>query len=509
MAKEKFREKREGEKTADYRVAKEAWKREQEAKKQEGSKAAGDAKPTKLEGEKTSEYRERVDDWKSAPAPSSSSSSKPSKTTPSFEDTRSRNSSGPVAPGKNSNSNAGIAPINTIQSTIRGPVSSSYQGSKAAGDAKPVKQEGEKTSDYRDRVEDWREAPTRFAGEMTDDLIRGWKDDGSKADGDPKPVKREGEKTKDYRERVEDWREAVDDLSKANGDPRPVKQEGEKTRDYRERVQDWRGEETRFAGEKIKEPIDDVATSGGSSSGTASSGNGGSGKGDSTAPDSDPIDMSLYGDISLPGFSTKIYTSPRFDSPDYVPGETISANPSASGASKSSDETRFAGDAIASKGKGEPTPGAGSKITTKIDSNTGVEGNKLDNGSVIVNGGGTAIGGNNEFTNEFEKDFNGEVDFSNFEGSFINNGNINSDLSVNFNYGDMAEFYGDGDGGYDPAKSMIESYGNAWSAIAQNNNRAARGAGQFTGIFMNAMNNSGLLGTGEQEEEEKKNNKKQ
>ena len=206
-----------------------------------------------------------------------------------------------------------------------------------------------------------------------------------------------------------------------------------------------------------------------------------------------PKDMSLYGDISLPGYSTNIYTSPRFDQDEF----------------QVQPETRFAGDEIASRGRKEPYPGAGSKITTKIDSNTGVEGNKLDNGSVIVNGGGTAIGGNNEFTNEFEKDFNGEVDFSNFEGSFINNGNINSDLSVNFNYGDMAEFYGDGDGGYDPAKSMIESYGNAWSAIAQNNNRAARGAGQFTGIFMNAMNNSGLLGTGEQEEEEKKNNKKQ
>ena len=67
MAKE-FRARKEGEKVADYRVAKEAWKRKQEAKAQEGSKAAGDAKPTKLEGEKTSEYRNRVGDWREAPA---------------------------------------------------------------------------------------------------------------------------------------------------------------------------------------------------------------------------------------------------------------------------------------------------------------------------------------------------------------------------------------------------------------------------------------------------------
>ena len=438
MAKQEFREKREGEKTADYRVAKEAWKREQEAKEQEGSKAAGDAKPTKLEGEKTSEYRERVDDWKSGPAPSSSSSSNPSKTIPSFEDTRSSNSSGPVAPGKNSNSNAGIAPINTIQSTIRGPVSSSYQGSKAAGDAKPVKQEGEKTSDYRDRVEDWREAPTRFAGEMTDDLIRGWKDDGSKADGDPKPVKREGEKTKDYRERVEDWREAVDELSKANGDPRPVKQEGEKTKDYRERVQDWRGEETRFAGEKIKEPIDDEATSGGNSGGTAS--------------DSKPIDMSRYGSIGLPTASTNIYTSPRLEN------------------------------------------------TTVNDNNSSVEGNTVDNGSTVVNDGGTGIGGSNETDTTYNQDFNGRVDVG---GNLTNYGVLNSDLSINFNYQDMMNVYGDGSNGYDPAKSMMESYGNAWNAIAQNNNRAARGTGQFTNIYMNAMNNSGLLKMDNEEDKDK------
>ena len=62
-----FRARREGESVKDYRVKKEAWKRRQDAKAQEGSKADGDARPTKLEGEKTAEYRARVTDWREAP----------------------------------------------------------------------------------------------------------------------------------------------------------------------------------------------------------------------------------------------------------------------------------------------------------------------------------------------------------------------------------------------------------------------------------------------------------
>lgn len=59
-----------------------------------------------------------------------------------------------------------------------------------------------------------------------------------------------------------------------------------------------------------------------------------------------------------------------------------------------------------------------------------VEGNVLDRGSVIVNGEGIGIGGNDKVKTEYNQDFNGEV---NVKGDYYNTGISNSDLSVNNN----------------------------------------------------------------------------
>ena len=61
----------------------------------------------------------------------------------------------------------------------------------------------------------------------------------------PRPVKKEGEKTKDYRARVEAWRLMNETASKVaaskkGGAAKPTKQEGEKTKDYRNRVSTWK-----------------------------------------------------------------------------------------------------------------------------------------------------------------------------------------------------------------------------------------------------------------------------
>ena len=70
-------------------------------------------------------------------------------------------------------------------------------------------------------------------------------------------------------------------------------------------------------------------------------------------------------------------------------------------------------------------------IDSDIDINTGVKDNDLDRGSVIVNGDGYAIGGNNREKNVYKNDFNGTVDMNNFNGTFINNGNFNSQAGYN------------------------------------------------------------------------------
>ena len=70
-------------------------------------------------------------------------------------------------------------------------------------------------------------------------------------------------------------------------------------------------------------------------------------------------------------------------------------------------------------------------IDSDIDINTGVKDNDLDRGSVIVNGDGYAIGGNNREKNVYKNDFNGKVDMNNFNGTFINNGNFNSQAGYN------------------------------------------------------------------------------
>ena len=125
---------------------------------------------------------------------------------------------------------------------------------------------------------------------------------------------------------------------------------------------------------------------------------------------------------------------------------------------------------------------------TTDESNSGIQSNELDQGSVAVIDG-QGMGGNNEFDNEYDQSFNGTFDVS---GNNTNYGVQNSDLSINFNYAEMMNQYGSGAGGYNPALAMMDAYNNAWQTIAQNNNRAARGAGQFNNIFQNGINMSGL-----------------
>lgn len=113
---------------------------------------------------------------------------------------------------------------------------------------KPIKQPGEKTSDYRVRVGNWKDS-----GKPTNSPA-------PQPTGGGKPVKQEGEKTSDYRNRVGEWKDAgkppaantapIQDNrgnNQGNGPTqnnnyggKPVKQEGEKTADYRDRVQEWK-----------------------------------------------------------------------------------------------------------------------------------------------------------------------------------------------------------------------------------------------------------------------------
>lgn len=131
----------------------------------------------------------------------------------------------------------------------------------------------------------------------------------------------------------------------------------------------------------------------------------------------------------------------------------------------------------------------GSYNDTDIDTNTGVQENELGENSAVANKDSIAMGGGNEYENEYNQDFNGTVDAD----SIVNYGNLNSDLSVNFNWAEMNNAYGDGASGYNPATAGMEAYANSMSAIALNNNAAARNTGQWNNIFMQGMGASGLL----------------
>ena len=250
--------KRDGEKTADYRARVAAWKLKEETASKVASEQKG--KPVKKEGEKTADYRARVEAWKSSQPASSP--------TPTITGPTASGGTGPIAPGAQPSASK---PIVTPKPTPT-PAPPPAAPSKAAGQAKPTKQEGEKTAAYRDRVQTWKSTPApaptptnppskvggdakpvKEAKEKTAayrERVQTWKDTPataptptntpSKASGAIKPVKQEGEKTSAYRDRVQTWRDAPAAPSKAAGDPKPVKQEGEKTSAYRDRVGTWK-----------------------------------------------------------------------------------------------------------------------------------------------------------------------------------------------------------------------------------------------------------------------------
>ena len=83
------------------------------------------------------------------------------------------------------------------------------------------------------------------------------------------------------------------------------------------------------------------------------------------------------------------------------------------------------------------------------------------------------------------------------DGDFMNWGNVNSDLSINFNWNDMFNANAGGSGSgkeFNQAESIMNNSATALNAIDLNNNLRERDPNQFMNVYMQGLQMSGLGG---------------
>ena len=129
----------------------------------------------------------------------------------------------------------------------------------------------------------------------------------------------------------------------------------------------------------------------------------------------------------------------------------------------------------------------------------GVEvGNPGDGSSTNIGEGNAGVGGNNEVGDMFNQDK--EFVLKTGGGNINNYGNLNSDLSVNFNYNDMFNATAGGGSGsnvganWNMGDSIFNNNMNAMATIALKDNQDARNTGQFMNTYMQGLQMSGLAG---------------
>ena len=126
--------------------------------------------------------------------------------------------------------------------------------------------------------------------------------------------------------------------------------------------------------------------------------------------------------------------------------------------------------------------------TTEDNRNQGIADSRID-GSGAQAVGGDAMGGGNTQANDYSRD--NTTTTGDINGSVY--GNVGGDYSVNFNLAEMMQQYGNAGKKFNVGKSMFDNFANAQMTIGQNDNAAEKRKGQFAGIFMNGLQNSGLM----------------
>lgn len=134
-------------------------------------------------------------------------------------------------------------------------------------------------------------------------------------------------------------------------------------------------------------------------------------------------------------------------------------------------------------------------VETNVEDNNVVTDNTLEEGAALTAGDESAtVGGNNDVSDIQNQDK--EFNFTMGNNGTVNNwGNLNSDLSINFNWNEMFNANaGDGKDDFNQAQSTMNNSATALNAINLNNNLRQRDPNQFMNVYMQGLQMSGLDG---------------